>query len=98
MLRRLTLALSCAYFAHPAAAGSQTADAERGALLYETHCISCHSTEIHWRDKRRATDWDSLQSEVRRWQDNAALDWREEDIVEVTRYLNTRYYHYPAPQ
>lgn len=98
MFRRLTLALSCALFAHVAHTGSQAADSERGALLYDTHCITCHTTEIHWRDKRLATDWDSLQAEVRRWQDNAALDWRDEDIAEVTQYLNTRFYHFPTSQ
>lgn len=25
--------------------------ASRGELLYSTHCIACHSTQIHWREK-----------------------------------------------
>ena len=68
----------------------------RGELLYSNNCISCHSTQIHWRDKKLATDWGSLQAQVRRWQDVASLDWREDDIVEVTRYLNELYYGYPT--
>jgi mono/diheme cytochrome c family protein len=23
----------------------------RGERLYTTHCIACHSTQMHWRDK-----------------------------------------------
>ena len=69
----------------------------RGELLYSTHCITCHSAQMHWRERRQATDWLSLQSQVRRWQSVAALDWSDEDIVEVTRYLNDTIYRFPAP-
>ncbi|MDP9927947.1 cytochrome c [Variovorax paradoxus] len=64
----------------------------RGELLYNTNCIACHSTQMHWRSRRLATDWTSLQEQVRRWQQAASLDWRDEDIVEVARFLNERYY------
>ena len=67
----------------------------RGALLYSTHCIACHSTEVHWREKKLATDLNSLTREVRRWQDNARLGWSEEDVTEVSRHLNALYYRFP---
>ena len=66
----------------------------RGQLLYSTHCISCHTSELHWRDKKVATDWKSLRFQVRRWQGNAGLGWSEDDIQEVTRYLNESIYRY----
>lgn len=67
----------------------------RGELLYSTHCIACHTSEMHWRDKKVATDWTSLRLQVRRWQGNAGLGWSEADILEVTRYLNESIYRYP---
>jgi mono/diheme cytochrome c family protein len=67
----------------------------RGELLYTTHCIACHSTQMHWRDQRLASDWASLQAQVRRWQGVAKLGWTEDDILEVTRHLNDRIYRYP---
>ncbi len=70
----------------------------RGELLYSTHCIDCHATQVHWRQNSVVTDWQSLQSQVGRWQNAAGLGWSEEDIAEVTRYLNARHYDYPAPQ
>ena len=76
-------------------AASQT-EPSRGELLYSTHCIACHTTQAHWRDKRLATDWKSLVHQVRRWQSNAHLGWNEDDIAEVTRYLNQLYYHFPS--
>ena len=66
----------------------------RGELLYSTHCISCHTSEVHWRDKKAATDWASLKFQVRRWQENAGLGWGEGDIQDVTRYLNESIYRY----
>ena len=67
----------------------------RGQMLYATHCISCHTAQIHWREEKKAHDWDSLKVQVRRWQGNAGLLWDEADIVEVTRHLNDAIYHYP---
>ena len=71
-------------------------DATRGELLYSTHCIACHSTQVHWRDKKRVTNWVSLRTEVGRWQKSAGLGWGDDDVAAVTRYLNALYYHYPA--
>jgi len=72
-------------------------DPTRGELLYSTHCIACHNAQVHWRDKKLVTDWKSLQSEVRRWQQISGLGWNDEDIDEVARYLNALHYRYPAP-
>jgi mono/diheme cytochrome c family protein len=68
----------------------------RGEMLYSTHCIACHTTHVHWRDQRLATDWASLNRQVRRWQSNTSLNWNEEDIEAVSGYLNALYYHFPA--
>ena len=79
-----------------AVALAATAQAEsRGELLYSTHCISCHTTEMHWRDARVATDWNSLKTQVKRWQGVVSLDWNDADIVAVSRHLNDTIYHFP---
>jgi hypothetical protein len=65
-----------------------------GKELYSTHCDSCHTTQVHWRDKRIAKDWTGLVSQVRRWQANIGLGWSDQEILEVTRYLNSRYYRF----
>jgi mono/diheme cytochrome c family protein len=67
----------------------------RGELLYNTHCLACHTTQMHWRNGRQAFDWESLKFQVRRWQGNAGLAWNDADIAEVSRYLNEAIYHYP---
>jgi mono/diheme cytochrome c family protein len=77
------------------AQGPAGREATRGELLYATHCGACHDTQMHWREKKLAIDWPSLQSQVRRWQEFAGLAWSPDDIEEVARYLNRVYYHYP---
>ena len=69
-------------------------EASLGERLYSTHCMTCHTSQVHWRDKRIAKDWEGLVAQVRRWQSNIGLDWEEEGVLEVARYLNSRYYHF----
>lgn len=80
----------------PIAALAQPAQ-PRGALLYETHCGACHTTQVHWRERRLVTDWASLSHQVWRWQDNANLSWSPADVDAVARYLNARFYRMPEP-
>ena len=67
---------------------------DRGELLYSTHCGTCHTTQMHWRAGRAATDWPTLKAQVRRWQGAASLAWTEEDVLAVARYLNDAIYHF----
>jgi mono/diheme cytochrome c family protein len=78
--------------------GARAAAPSRGELLYTTHCIACHSTQMHWRDQRLATDLDSLRQQVRLWQGRALLSWTEDDVDEVTRYLDQRIYRFGRSQ
>jgi mono/diheme cytochrome c family protein len=71
-------------------------EVSRGELLYSTHCIACHSTQMHWRDKKVATNWTSLKEEVGRWQSRSGLGWSEEDVTAVANYLNAQFYRFPA--
>ena len=79
------------------AASAQSPTPARGALLYETHCIGCHTEQMHWRKKRVASDWPSLLKQVRRWQGSTGQRWNDEDIDAVARYLNERHYRYDTP-
>lgn len=69
----------------------------RGEMLYTTHCIACHTTQVHLRERRLATDFASLVAQVGRWQKNTGLDWSSEEILDVVRYLNTSIYRFPDP-
>ena len=78
-------------------AGQATqADEPRGELLYSTYCVGCHTTQVHWRDKKLVVDWTGLKKQVRRWQSNVGLGLAEEDIAAIAQYLNRLYYRFPA--
>lgn len=77
----------------PVAAPSAMAQS-RGELLYTTHCIACHTTEMHWRDRRAASNWPSLRDQVRRWQEAGSLAWTDAEILDVARYLNETIYRF----
>jgi len=98
MLMRSILLVLLILFGSSAQADTQSSLHEpgRGELLYTTHCIACHNSQVHWRDRRLVTDWASLRAEVRRWQKISGLVWNDEDNAAVARYLNEHYYLYPA--
>jgi hypothetical protein len=81
--------LSCCLVVAPSAMGQS-----RGELLHTTHCISCHTTEMHWRDKRSASSWPAMKAQVRRWRDAASLAWSDSDILDASCYLNETIYHF----
>ena len=87
----------CLFWSMHASAHDQLKHSEsRGGLLYSTHCNACHTSEVHWRDQKLATDWNSLKAQVRRWQTSIGLVWSEEDITNVAHYLNAAYYKFPV--
>jgi mono/diheme cytochrome c family protein len=97
-MRRLPLLLVAAMlFAAPPlhAQSPAAAPPSRGELLYTTHCIACHTTRVHWRDRRMVTDYRSLVAQVARWQANTGLGWSSEEILDVARYLNMSVYRLP---
>ena len=97
MSRRLAYAVIIAGATTAVALAQPAPTASRGELLYNTHCIACHTTEVHWRDQKLATDWASLVHQVRRWADNTGLAWSDEEVADVARYLNATYYRFAAP-
>ena len=77
--------------------GASGADAQRGGALYESRCGACHSESVHGRAKRVATDFNDVRRWVSRWNENLKLRWGDEEIDDVSVYLNKTYYRYPCP-
>lgn len=90
-------AAALALAASLAAPGAGAGDAARGRALYESHCASCHSESVHGRQKREAKDFEGVRAWVMRWNASLALRWGEEEIEDVTLYLNGTYYRFACP-
>ena len=93
--KHLAFALCLFCGMHASAYAQPEHDEPRGKLLYETHCIACHTSKIYWREQKLVTDWGSLKLQVRRWQASIGLGWSEEEIMDVTYYLNAAHYGFP---
>lgn len=100
LYRKIPVALAAA--AALAGCGSSPAqpraatDLERGRLLYENSCATCHTTQPHWREQRLVQSWAGLLAQVERWQGIARAGWTPGDIQDVASYLNATFYHLPC--
>ena len=70
---------------------------EEGCSIQHTVALATLRQSIGAK-QRLATDWKSLKAQVNRWQGYTKLRWSEEDIVDVTSYLNMHYYNFISPE
>ena len=77
-----------------AAAPALSQDAQRGKLLYETHCLACHYERIHKRDASRSLIRSQAQLRVEVVQRAALTGQRftTEDLDDIAEYLNRSHY------
>ena len=74
------------------ATGADIPSVERGRLLYENHCVVCHTPNIHRRPNRVPLNAAELRDIVNGWQREEKLRWSEQDVGDVVQYLReTRY-------
>jgi len=78
-------------YAMPVSAGT-----ERGRLLYENHCMSCHVSTVHVREQRRSKTPAEVRAWIVRWSGEQKLNWGEDELADVYQYLNNRYYKFPV--
>jgi len=73
-----------------------SANAERGRLLYENHCTSCHTSTAHVRDQRKTKTPAELRAWILRWSGELKLNWSEDELTDVYQYLNNHFYKFPV--
>ena len=72
--------------------GAEMPDAGRGRLLYENHCVVCHTSKVHRRIPPLPSDRGELQMIVSAWAKGQKLGWSDADIADVVEYLDVSYY------
>lgn len=85
-------AIAVLVLAAPAAGAAELPSLDRGRLLYENHCIGCHTPQIHRRPNRIPLDAADLREIVNGWQQQQNLRWSAQDVEDVVQFLReTRY-------
>ena len=71
-------------------------DAERGRVLYETFCITCHYEHVHERPPGRSVvkSYTGLRAQVARWSGRTRMRFTPEDVDDVAEYLNRSHYKF----
>jgi mono/diheme cytochrome c family protein len=97
--RRLKLAggavVLVAVLAGAAALRAAEAEFDRGEALYANHCSSCHDTQVPGlAGTRHVTTLAELRVRVAAWSVHSGLAWSDEDVADVTEYLNRRFYRF----
>ncbi len=71
--------------------------------LHETNCISCHASmfdgkpyNMYTRNNRKVKTAEGLRSRVQMCATNLNLQWFDEDVDQVTQFLNREFYHFEA--
>lgn len=68
-------------------------DPVRGMELHKD-CLDCYGTELYTSPKRKITSLDALRKDVVRWGDYYAPALSEQDVDDVTAYLNRDFYKF----
>ena len=77
----------------PLAAGAQ--DAERGRLIYQTHCGACHSERTHDERLRPAVkDLAELRDMVAQWAPHSKRSYTLDELEDIVQYLNEAHYRF----
>ncbi len=70
------------------------ADVDNGAQLHEENCLRCHTPALYTGDERKISDRDALHQRVGFCERMLELLWLEEEVDDVTAYLNEKYYQF----
>ena len=74
-------------------AAAQIPDAARGRILYENHCVACHTAAVHSRPNRIAITREDIREIVDHWRRQQSLRWSAQDTEDVVEFLGRTRYH-----
>ena len=73
---------------------SYAVDVANGKLLHDENCLRCHNESKYVREKRMVNNFKQLHERVVRCEIMAELMWFDEEIEDVTAYLNNEFYKF----
>ena len=81
--------------AQTANTGATGSGVHPGKILHDANCISCHDAKVYTRVEHKVLDLTQLAAQVKRCDANLGSRLFDEDLAQITDYLNQAYYKYP---
>ena len=96
MIRHTAIFLTLGMGAILVTSQSYSQEPDRGRMLYENHCLQCHECKVHIREQRKVRSLENLEEQISRWVKELKLAWRNEELKDVSRYLNQTFYKFDS--
>ena len=77
---------------------AQAQGIDRGRLLYETHCATCHTERLHDREKSRVQSYGQLRAEVGRRAGMTNRVFAPDELDDIIEFLDRSHYRLDAPR
>ena len=72
----------------------QAIDIENGKILHDENCLRCHNETQYTRENRIVNSFDELRERISLCELSAEMAWFDEEIDDVTAYLNNAFYRF----
>ena len=72
----------------------QAVDIENGKTLHNENCLRCHNETNYTRENRIVNSFEGLRERISLCELSAEMAWFDEEIDDVTAYLNHAFYHF----
>jgi cytochrome c553 len=69
-------------------------DLENGKSLHDENCLRCHDESKYTRKDRMIKNYQQLHERIKNCELMAELTWFDEEIDDVTAYLNNQFYRF----
>ena len=69
-------------------------DLENGKSLHDENCLRCHDESKYTRKNRIVKNFQQLYERIKQCELMAELTWFDEEIADVTAYLNKQFYYF----
>ena len=73
---------------------TQATEVENGKILHNGNCLRCHDVSKYTRKNRIIKNFQQLHERVKQCEIMAELMWFDEEIENVTAYLNLEFYKF----
>jgi mono/diheme cytochrome c family protein len=81
-----------------AAGAARAQNIDRGRLLYDTHCATCHTERLHTREKSVIQSYGALRAEVGKRAGMTNRQFSPDELEDIIEFLDRSHYRLDVPR